>query len=305
MIGRFDDYETHFDFETVLEGEDAKNFSKEASREICKFYLRGHCAKGKDCPFRHVRAEKAVVCKHWLRALCKKGDACEFLHEYIPKKMPECWFFAKYEECSNPECIFLHIRKEDKVKPCPWFNRGFCKHGPNCRLKHILRLACPDYLAGFCAKGPNCKFAHPKFDIPKDMQDHLSQNAEFGVRRKVMPQQQQQSQPYQPQSQQQRRPNGHSHQQQQHNPRSIPTLGQSQTQNNMMMPPQQQQQQQQQPYYQQQSSQYNQSNRYQPQDPNNPQRRSFDHITCHKCKQKGHYANACPNPRVPDDPMQF
>ncbi|KAL0487953.1 cleavage and polyadenylation specificity factor subunit 4 [Acrasis kona] len=86
----------------------------------------------------------------------------------ILKKMPECWFFAKYGECSNPECIFLHIKPEDKIKPCPWYNRGFCKHGASCRFKHIRKVACPDYLGGFCFKGPNCKFAHPKFDTPKD-----------------------------------------------------------------------------------------------------------------------------------------
>jgi cleavage and polyadenylation specificity factor subunit 4 len=186
MICGYDDYNITFDFENILESEDARNFRQDASREVCKFYLKDQCTKGKDCPYRHIRAEKAVVCKHWLRGLCKKGDSCEFLHEYNPKKMPECWFFAKYGECSNPECIFLHINKEDKIRACPWFDRGFCKHGPNCRLRHVLRTACPDYMAGFCYKGPNCKFSHPKFDIPKDMQDHLTQNAEFGVRRKVV-----------------------------------------------------------------------------------------------------------------------
>jgi hypothetical protein len=41
-------------------------------KEICKFYSKGHCAKGKKCIFRHIRPEKTVVCKHWLRGLCKK-----------------------------------------------------------------------------------------------------------------------------------------------------------------------------------------------------------------------------------------
>ena len=98
-------------------------------REICKFFLKGHCRSGFDCPYRHIKPERAVVCKHWLRGLCKKGEDCEFLHEYDPARMPECWFFATYGECSNPECIFLHIKPEDKTKECPWYNRGFCKHG--------------------------------------------------------------------------------------------------------------------------------------------------------------------------------
>lgn len=64
--------------------------------EICKYYLRGTCEKGKDCPNKHIKSEKAVVCKHWLRGLCKKGDQCEFLHEYNLSKMPECYFFSNF-----------------------------------------------------------------------------------------------------------------------------------------------------------------------------------------------------------------
>ncbi|KAK2117169.1 hypothetical protein P7K49_004055 [Saguinus oedipus] len=147
------------------------------------------------CPFRHISGEKTVVCKHWLRGLCKKGDQCEFLHEYDMTKMPECYFYSKFEtdqklleaewprmrgflnwewkvekglvllqgdpcgwgwqrlslrrnlhffwilstvasrpgfpagECSNKECPFLHIDPESKIKDCPWYDRGFCKHG--------------------------------------------------------------------------------------------------------------------------------------------------------------------------------
>ncbi|RMC17621.1 hypothetical protein DUI87_05285 [Hirundo rustica rustica] len=80
------------------------------------------------CPFRHISGEKTVVCKHWLRGLCKKGDQCEFLHEYDMTKMPECYFYSKFGECSNKECPFLHIDPESKIKDCPWYDRGFCKH---------------------------------------------------------------------------------------------------------------------------------------------------------------------------------
>ena len=80
----------------------------ETGDNICRFFLKGHCSKGNNCQFRHVRTDpsKAVVCKHWLRGLCKKGDNCEFLHEYNLRKMPECWFYSKYGECNNgTECI--------------------------------------------------------------------------------------------------------------------------------------------------------------------------------------------------------
>ena len=74
------------------------------------------------------RERLATVCKHWLRGLCKKGDACEFLHEYNLRRMPECWWFAKYGYCSaGDECLYAHP-KERKVE-CPDYKRGFCKLG--------------------------------------------------------------------------------------------------------------------------------------------------------------------------------
>lgn len=111
------------------------------SEGVCKFFQNGFCAKGANCQFQHTisasgKAEKTVVCKHWLRGLCKKGDVCEFLHEYNMKRMPECWFFAKYGECSNPECIYLHIDPNKKVRDCAWYARGFCRHGMS--LIHLL-----------------------------------------------------------------------------------------------------------------------------------------------------------------------
>jgi len=82
--------------------------------------------------------------------------------------MPECYFFSKYGECGNPECMYLHINPEDKVRECQWYARGFCKHGMKCRHKHLKKIMCENYFNGFCPLGPNCQFAHPKFDIPKD-----------------------------------------------------------------------------------------------------------------------------------------
>ncbi|XP_052361825.1 cleavage and polyadenylation specificity factor subunit 4-like [Oncorhynchus keta] len=118
------------------------------------------------CPFRHISGEKTVVCKHWLRGLCKKGDQCEFLHEYDMTKMPECYFYSKFGECSNKECPFLHIDPESKIKDCPWYDRGFCKHGPDCRHRHTRRVICMNYLVGFCPEGRSCKFMHPRFELP-------------------------------------------------------------------------------------------------------------------------------------------
>jgi cleavage and polyadenylation specificity factor subunit 4 len=162
-----------------------------ASTEICQDFLNANCSKGILCPYRHTnpatssvtslsnmntgginpssglpKNAKTVVCKHWLRGLCKKEDACEFLHEYNLKRMPECYFFSKFGECNNLECMYLHINPESKIKECPWYTRGFCKNGPNCRQKHIKRAPCPIYLTGFCPEGPNCKLGHPKYEAP-------------------------------------------------------------------------------------------------------------------------------------------
>ncbi|XP_055351628.1 cleavage and polyadenylation specificity factor subunit 4-like [Paramacrobiotus metropolitanus] len=133
---------------------------------VCEFFVESTCPKGSFCPYRHVRGDKTVVCKHWLRGLCKKGDSCEFLHEFDMSKMPECYFFSKFNSCSNKDCPFLHINPQDKVKDCAWYTRGFCRHGEKCKNRHIKRKLCRLYLFGFCPNGPNCKSAHPRFEIP-------------------------------------------------------------------------------------------------------------------------------------------
>ncbi|RKP13629.1 hypothetical protein BJ684DRAFT_3285, partial [Piptocephalis cylindrospora] len=140
---------------------------------VCKVFLRGQCPRGKTCPFKHSRPgenhrrQQPVVCKHWLRGLCKKVDNCEFLHEYNLRRMPECWFFAKYGECVNlDECLYLHIDPASKVVECPWYNRGYCKQGPGCRYKHVRKAVCTNFLCGFCPLGPNCSDGHPKYELP-------------------------------------------------------------------------------------------------------------------------------------------
>ncbi|KAI8390897.1 uncharacterized protein BYT42DRAFT_526075 [Radiomyces spectabilis] len=161
-----------FDFEEFIKSELGLDLDNQVRREdepICKYFLKGACSKGANCPFKHKSHErdKSVVCKHWLRGLCKKGDSCEFLHVFNMKKMPECWFYSKYGECCNgDECMYLHIDPESKQKECPWYARGFCKHGPFCHHKHVRRMVCQNYLTGFCPDGLNCPNGHPKYELP-------------------------------------------------------------------------------------------------------------------------------------------
>ncbi|XP_059527049.1 putative cleavage and polyadenylation specificity factor subunit 4-like protein isoform X1 [Myotis daubentonii] len=133
-----------------------------SSSAVCNFYAKGLCEKGRLCPFRHDHGEKTVVCKHWLRGLCKKGDQCRFLHQYDLSRMPECYFFSKFGECSNKECYFLHMKTASEAQACPSYDQGFCKDGPLCKSRHVKRVMCTNYFVGFCPLGPECQYAHVK-----------------------------------------------------------------------------------------------------------------------------------------------
>ncbi|RVD90992.1 zinc finger domain-containing protein [Tubulinosema ratisbonensis] len=138
---------------------------KEIEQYYCPDYQQNRCFN-KSCQLQHIKLDKAVICKHWLRGLCKKRTGCEFLHEYNLKKMPECWFFSKFGECTNRDCLFLHVDPESVYRECLWYKRGFCRHGNMCRNKHIKKKLCYNYYLGFCPAGPNCEFGHPKNEIP-------------------------------------------------------------------------------------------------------------------------------------------
>jgi cleavage and polyadenylation specificity factor subunit 4 len=49
---------------------------------------------------------------------------------------------------------------------CPWYDRGFCRHGPNCKNRHTRKVLCQNYLCGFCPEGPRCTLSHPTFELP-------------------------------------------------------------------------------------------------------------------------------------------
>ncbi|KAI4471949.1 cleavage and polyadenylation specificity factor subunit 4-related [Holotrichia oblita] len=71
------------------------------------------------------------------------------------------------------KCPFLHIDPESKIKDCPWYDRGFCRHGPHCRHRHVRRVLCTNYLAGVCPDGPTCKYMHPRFELPAPPDQNL------------------------------------------------------------------------------------------------------------------------------------
>ncbi|XP_073416368.1 putative cleavage and polyadenylation specificity factor subunit 4-like protein isoform X2 [Dendrobates tinctorius] len=104
-------------------------------------------------PFQGMDKSGAAVCDFFIQGICKKG------------------------ECSNKDCPFLHIDPASKIKDCPWYDRGFCKHGPACKHRHTRRVMCTNYLVGFCPEGPSCKYVHPKVDLIIYSPDHIKNAA--------------------------------------------------------------------------------------------------------------------------------
>ena len=77
--------------------------------------------------------------------MCMKGNDCGFLHQFDKQRMPTCRFFAKYNECKEPDCPFKHSLED--VKDCNMYKLGFCIHGPNCRYRHAPTTAPPMSIA--------------------------------------------------------------------------------------------------------------------------------------------------------------
>ncbi|NWS74473.1 CPSF4 factor, partial [Crotophaga sulcirostris] len=156
---------------------------------VCEFFHRGLCIKG-EC-WERMGMGLAPSCKtlgtpgmRGVPSLLQDqaGDGCDFLHEYNVTKMPKCYFYSRFGECNNRDCPFLHVDATTSTMDCPWYDRGFCKHGellgcgivspqmepllctagPLCKYKHTQRVMCANYLTGFCPEGPKCKFMHLK-----------------------------------------------------------------------------------------------------------------------------------------------
>lgn len=129
---------------------------------------------------------KNIVCKYWIFGRCQMGENCPRLHVYDRSKMDLCQFYLEFNQCNRPECIFLHIRKEDTIKECLWYKRGFCKLGPNCKNRHVQRILCPDYAAGFCTKGKTCEYSHPTFNMDQVTKDIAAQNEAQNLYQKLL-----------------------------------------------------------------------------------------------------------------------
>ena len=164
-----DCYQINFGFESKLPEEvDAATIrSRKKGKEICQPYQTGSCPNGDACPRRHIithfKTVQQEVCRHWLRGACINGENCCYIHEFNDRLIPECVFYTRFGQCTNPECVFRHVHPDDKIPRCAAYERGFCPHGPDCKLRHVkVEKICPFYLNGFCPKGSECtEGGHP------------------------------------------------------------------------------------------------------------------------------------------------
>ncbi|XP_011912500.1 PREDICTED: cleavage and polyadenylation specificity factor subunit 4 isoform X7 [Cercocebus atys] len=144
---------------------------------VCKHWLRGLCKKGDQCEFLHeYDMTKMPECYFYSKFALRHEEPIRVelpgLHGCFSVQ-PHCtgsWgsetLFPGSQgssgECSNKECPFLHIDPESKIKDCPWYDRGFCKHAldlncpweppssPHCRSRPSLRQREPHRSSGSC-----------------------------------------------------------------------------------------------------------------------------------------------------------
>lgn len=108
-----------------------------------------------------------VVCDRWIETHCVYGDRCQSLHEYDLDKMKKCDFYEKQGKCSKLFCKYKHEDVKQRGQDCPYYVRGFCRHGSiKCNKRHHFDPSagvCVNYLAGFCPDGNKCHFKHCKW----------------------------------------------------------------------------------------------------------------------------------------------
>jgi len=103
------------------------------NKQVCKYFLEGHCAKGDNCDFLHQQPYnyKREVCKFYLQDSCGKGDSCTFLHKEFP-----CKLFHTGQDCTLGEnCKFSHEPMSEELREI------FINYLDNAELNEELNVA--------------------------------------------------------------------------------------------------------------------------------------------------------------------
>lgn len=116
----------------------SNGLAKITSTTPCRFFARGHCARGNTCHFTHdapmskpapgpasaipsTPTTTRIPCRFFASGSCTKGTACSFEHAERLK-----------ETLLATQSVF-DLRAS---KPCSFFAQGACMHGTKCAFSH-------------------------------------------------------------------------------------------------------------------------------------------------------------------------
>ncbi|KAJ3040560.1 hypothetical protein HDV00_010740 [Rhizophlyctis rosea] len=88
----------------VSRSTDSDSKSASSSRPLCRHYLAGGCFRA-DCWYSHDIERR--VCKFWVRGYCAKGDECEFAHDVTVPTTPLPPSSSSPPPTSNPTSASL------------------------------------------------------------------------------------------------------------------------------------------------------------------------------------------------------
>lgn len=90
-----------------LEEDQSANKQPEREGEVCRDFNRGHCPRGKNCPYVHAYTrEKTEICRDFNRGECPRGRNCPYLHEFV--KTEVCRDYNRGECPRGRSCPYLH-----------------------------------------------------------------------------------------------------------------------------------------------------------------------------------------------------
>ncbi|GMT05088.1 hypothetical protein PENTCL1PPCAC_30644 [Pristionchus entomophagus] len=103
----------------------------------------GACKAGVFCNYEHGEGEERQeksVCSRMLRGLCRGESTCPLSHDLLPHQMPICEHYLRMQCKHGPdECGLVHIKHNEKVPVCVFFNQGKCTKEDDCTFRHQYR----------------------------------------------------------------------------------------------------------------------------------------------------------------------